>query len=248
MKKNVDRFTDRVVDYEKYRPSYPNQILSLLTREIGFNKDWLVADIGSGTGISTKLFVDNGNNTFGVEPNQAMREACIHHFKKNRNFIAVNATAEDTKIDDHCIDLIFAGQSFHWFDKVKTKAEFQRILKPEGHIVLVWNQRSPEDEFQRAYEEFLVKHIPEYQTVTQKNITDEHIHEFFVPKDIRKFSLPNQQTFDLKAFFGRVKSSSYFPNEESESKRLYEGLRELFDEYAIDKRLVFNYQTDIYIA
>jgi len=248
MKRTVDRFTDRVVDYEKYRPNYPPEILAILNQRIGFNKDWLIADIGSGTGISSKLFVDNGNNIFGVEPNRAMREASIHHFKKSRNFIAINASAEDTKIDDHCVDLIFAGQAFHWFDKERSKVEFERILKEDGHIVLVWNQRSPEDDFQQAYEDFLVAHIPEYKTVTQKNITDGQIEDFFKPRAFQKLSLANEQTFDLKAFFGRVKSSSYFPNEESTSKTLFDGLTSLFEKYAVGNKLLFKYQTDVYIA
>ncbi len=248
MKKSVDRFTDRVVDYEKYRPNYPHQILKILSETIGFNKDWLVADIGSGTGLSSKLFVDNGNNIFGVEPNRAMREASIHHFKKNRNFIAVNASAEDTKIDEDCVDLVFAGQAFHWFDMERSKLEFNRILKDDGHIVLVWNQRDPEDAFQNDYENFLMKHISEYKTVTQKNITDNQIGKFFEPRTFRRISIQNEQTFDLKAFFGRARSSSYFPNEESTSKKLFHGLSALFEEYAVGNKLLFKYQTDLYIA
>ncbi|MGE8244335.1 Ubiquinone/menaquinone biosynthesis C-methyltransferase UbiE [compost metagenome] len=247
-KNSIERFTDRVVDYEKFRPNYPKEIIQILKEKIGLNKKWLVADIGSGTGLSTQLFLENGNDVFAVEPNREMRESLVHHFKTYRNLIALNATAEDTSIESGCVDLIFAGQSFHWFDRTASYNEFNRILTKTGHIVLVWNQRDPADAFQQEYEQFLRNHIPNYQSVSHKNITDDDLRRFFTDRPMTKVSLPNQQVFDLKSFLGRVRSSSYFPKEGDENKSLYDDLRLLFEKYAISQRIVFRYITEIYIS
>lgn len=247
-KNSIERFTDRVVDYEKFRPSYPKEIIQVLKEHIGLNKKWLVADIGSGTGLSTQLFLENGNDVFAVEPNREMRESLLHHFKTYRNLIALNATAEATSIESGCVDLIFAGQSFHWFDRVACQKEFGRILAENGHIVLVWNQRDPEDAFQQEYEDFLLNHIPSYQSVSHKNISDDDLKHFFGSRPMHKVSLPNQQILDLRSFLGRVRSSSYFPKEQDENKTLYDDLRLLFDKYAISERIVFKYMTEIYIS
>ena len=247
-KNSIERFTDRVVDYEKFRPSYPKEIIQILKERIGLHKKWLVADIGSGTGLSTQLFLENGNDVFAVEPNRAMRESLVHHFKTYRNLIALNATAENTSIESGCVDLIFAGKSFHWFDREACRQEFERILTKNGHIVLVWNQRDPEDAFQKEYEQFLCDHIPNYQSLSLKNITDDDIRDFFLPRPMTKVALPNQQVFDLRSFLGRVRSSSYFPKEQDGNKKLYDGLRALFDKYAISDKIVFKYMTEIYIS
>ena len=245
---SIDRFTDRVVDYEKFRPCYPKEIIRVLKEQIGLNKNWLVADIGSGTGLSTQLFLENGNDVFAVEPNREMRESLLHHFKTYRNLIALNATAEDTSIESGCVDLIFAGQSFHWFDREACKREFARILSENGHIVLVWNQRDPDDAFQQEYEDFLLSHIPSYQSVSHKNISDDDLKQFFGSRSMTKVTLPNQQILDLRSFLGRVRSSSYFPKEQAENKTLYDDLHTLFEKYAISERIVFKYITEIYIS
>ncbi|MDQ1149396.1 SAM-dependent methyltransferase [Sphingobacterium zeae] len=247
-KNSIDRFTDRVVDYEKFRPNYPKEIIQVLKEQIGLHKQWLVADIGSGTGLSTQLFLENGNNVFAVEPNREMRESLLHHFKTYRNLIAVNATAEDTTIESGCVDLIFAGQSFHWFDRQACRKEFDRILSENGHMVIVWNQRDPSDAFQQEYEHFLRSHIPSYQPVSHKNISDDDLKHFFGTRAMKKITLPNQQILDLRSFLGRVRSSSYFPKEQDKNKTLYDDLRILFDKYAISDRIVFRYITEIYIS
>src|SRR5664279_991939 len=106
MKTNTTRFSDRVDDYVKYRPRYPEQIIGILANKIGLNQNSIIADVGSGTGISTNLFVKNGNNVFGVEPNKEMRDAAELIFGTNANFISVNGTAEKTRLKELSIDII----------------------------------------------------------------------------------------------------------------------------------------------
>src|SRR5579872_6213874 len=129
---NTQRFSNRVDNYVKYRPGYPKEILTFLKDAAGFSPDWIVADIGSGTGISTTLFLDNGNTVYTVEPNGPMRTKAEELLDSRPGFISIDGTAEATTLPPSSIDLIIAGQAFHWFDPIPTKKEFHRILRPQG--------------------------------------------------------------------------------------------------------------------
>ena len=135
------RFSDRVEMYVKYRPHYPTAVLACLQEECGLTETAVIADIGSGTGILTKLFLDNGNRVYGVEPNDEMREAAESYLADYAKFVSVNGRSEATTLPDHSVEFITAGQAFHWFQWQETKAEFKRILKPNGIVALVWNER-----------------------------------------------------------------------------------------------------------
>src|ERR1019366_5901844 len=138
-KNSTTRFSSRVENYIKYRPGYPQAIVDLLSARCGLTSASVIADVGSGTGILTELMLRNGNKVFAVEPNRDMREAAERLLSQHPNFISVEGTAEVTRLNDASVDLIVAGQSFHWFDRVKTRQEFLRVLKPGGWVALIWN-------------------------------------------------------------------------------------------------------------
>ena len=131
------RFSSRVADYVRYRPGYPAALIDLLRAECGLQKFHQVADIGSGTGLLSKLFARNGNRVLGVEPNDEMRAAGEEFLAAYPNFTSVAGSAEATNVGDACIDFIAAGQAFHWFEPVATRREFVRILKPDGWAVMI---------------------------------------------------------------------------------------------------------------
>ena len=128
--KFVNRFTGRAEAYSKYRPTYPQEIIDILNAQIGFNKDKIVADVGSGTGILTKIFLDNGNRVFGIEPNDEMRSFAEKNLSRYDNFVSMNQSAENTGLSSNSIDLVTAGQALHWFDPDQSRVEFARILRP----------------------------------------------------------------------------------------------------------------------
>ncbi len=245
MNTTTTRFSDRVDDYIRYRPGYPEQIIGILSQEIGLNQNSIVADIGSGTGISSNLFLLNGNKVFAVEPNKEMREAAELIYAINSNFISVNGTAEKTNLEELSVDIIFSAQAFHWFNSNDSKKEFNRIMKPYGHIVLVWNVRKEYDGFQKDYE-LILKSIPEYNDVTHKNITDEQILKFFAPKPMGKLTLPNCQAFDLNGLKGRLKSSSYCPKKGNEYERIMRQIERLFYNFEKEGLIKFEYETNIF--
>src|SRR5713226_3126779 len=139
------RFSNRVVDYVRYRPGYPSAVLDLLRSECGLQSSHVIADIGSGTGIMSKLFLENGNRVFGVEPNTEMRQAGEEYLASYDGFSSIEGSAESTTLGDSSIDFVTAGQAFHWFEKEKTRAEFRRILRGKGWVVIAWNDRRMEE-------------------------------------------------------------------------------------------------------
>lgn len=245
MQSSITRFSDRVEDYVNYRPGYPEQIIKILEGKTGLNNNSTIADIGSGTGISSEIFLKNGNKVFAVEPNKKMRRSAELFYHKDSNFTSINGRAEETNLQEHSIDIIFCGQAFHWFNNHETKIEFKRILKPHGHIVLVWNERQENDDFQKEYES-LLKKIPEYNVVTHRNISDSDIITFFAPEKMYKRSIQNFQLFDLNGLKGRLQSSSYCPKQGLEHKNLMREIEALFYRFENDGLVKFEYETKIY--
>src|SRR3990167_7587928 len=164
MNKPTERFIETVQDYIKYRPSYPKEVLQLLIDEGDLTKNKIIADVGSGTGLLSKLFLDYGSVVYGVEPNQSMREAAEEYLKEYSNFYSINGTAEATLLEDQSVNIITVGTAFHWFDIVKTKVEFRRILKKDGWVLLVWNVRNMEESaLLRDYENLLLMYGTDYK-------------------------------------------------------------------------------------
>lgn len=250
MKNSTTRFSDRVDNYIKYRPGYPPQVLELLKTECGFTPDSLIADIGSGTGISTQLFLDHNNTVYGVEPNTEMRTAAEEFLKNYPQFHSINATAEQTHLPADIIDFIVAGQAFHWFQRDQTKQEFQRILKPQGWVILIWNERLVDTTpFLIAYEKMLMDFATDYQQVNHTNISLSELEQFFEPHPIENHSFPNNQIFDFPALKGRLLSSSYAPNiGEPRYEQIITRLQEIFEENQSEGKVRFEYKTTLYFG
>lgn len=245
--KNTERFSNRVENYIRYRPHYPKEVIALLKKNIGLDSLATVADIGSGTGISSELFLQNGNKVYGVEPNAQMRQAAVAIFANNKNFISVDASAEATSLPDHSIDLILAGQAFHWFDKELAKKEFQRIAQPDAYLVLMWNDRKLDSEFQQVYELLLKEFAKDYEEVNYRNMDEKTIQAFFYPNPCALYTFDHSQFFDFESLKGRLLSSSYAPLEsDANYQPMMQRLREIFDAYKVDSKIEFKYSCSLY--
>jgi len=243
------RFSSRVENYVKYRPHYPPAVLDILRDECGLTPDWQVADIGSGTGFLTELFLRNGNQTFGVEPNGPMREAAELLLKDYPNFTSVDGTAENTGLPDSCVEMTSAGQAFHWFDRARAKKEFTRILKPRGCIVLVWNERRAGTPFLDAYEQLLRKFAPQYGKVDHRRMDDQVLGEFFSPEGFQARSCENAQTFDFAGVKGRLLSSSYTPEAgQPGHEPMIAELALIFEQHQRDGKVTCEYDTSVYFG
>src|SRR5258708_2279885 len=236
------RFSDRVGDYVKYRPDYPKAILSTLK----VSRDWVVADIGSGTGISTELFLRGGNRVYAVEPNESMRAKAEELLAHYPGFVSVKGTAELTGLPAASIDLIISGQAFHWFDPVKSRQEFVRISRPGATVALIWNERLMETPFESEYEELILHYAGDYKTINHKNITDKQIGEFFHPQAFVLHQFENGQDFDFGGLKGRLLSSSYIPKEGEKSAEMIGALEKLFGKHAANGKVRVRYDTKMY--
>lgn len=245
---STKRFLDRVKNYIKYRPDYPKEMLFFLKEEIGLSSLHTIADIGSGTGISSEIFLKNGNKVYGVEPNDEMRKAAEKLLKDYNNFISVNARAEATTLETHSIDYVVAGQAFHWFDAFEAKKEFKRIIKPEGLIILIWNQRKADaTSFLKKYDELLYTFGTDYEKVTHKNIDEKRIQDFFHPNSFKVKTFENKQIFDFESLKGRLLSSSYVPTSEHPTySAMIEELQRIFEENKVNGKIEFLYDTNVY--
>ncbi len=249
MSDTIQRFSNRVENYVKYRPDYPREVIGLLRRECGLNKDTVIADVGCGTGISTRMFLENGNRVFGVEPNKAMRDAAIEQLAVFPWFIPVDGTAEKTTLPESSIDMVVAAQAFHWFDPEKAGAEFLRVLRPGGHIVLMWNERRLDaTPFLVEYEAFLLKYARDYAQVRHDNIDKLTLDAFF-PRDYREATFDNVQHLDFEGIKGRMLSSSYMPGEDDERiDSILDELRILFANHAENGKIKVFYYTKVYYS
>jgi ubiquinone/menaquinone biosynthesis C-methylase UbiE len=241
------RFSSRVDNYVRFRPGYPKEIVTMLKSECGLNAQSVVADIGSGTGKSTEMFLENGNSVFGVEPNREMREAAERLLKSFPNFTSVKATAEETSLPNASTNFIVAGQAFHWFDRARCRKEFARVLKPGGWVVLIWNDRKTEaTQFLVEYEKLLKTYATDYSKVDHKNIDDGVVRDFFGYAPMKKI-FPSAQQFDFEGLKGRLLSSSYAPDvgQPGHNEMLRE-LESIFNARQENRRVEFAYDTVVY--
>lgn len=243
----VARFSNRADNYAKYRPSYPAAVLEILKSDCGLKESATVADVGSGTGILSELFLKNGNPVFGIEPNAAMRLAAERILRESPKFASIDATAEATTLKPESVEFVTAAQAFHWFDRTKARREFARILKPEGWVVLIWNERRLDSTpFLRAYEDLLLRYGTDYEKVRHENVTGE-IAQFFAPEAFQLKTLENFQHFDFNALKGRVLSSSYTPERDHPNfDGMLGALEELFNAHKSDGIVSFEYETRVY--
>lgn len=246
---NTTRFSNRVEDYVKYRPSYPEEIIAFLQQDYGLTPDMLLADIGAGTGISTELFLKAGYRVIAVEPNREMREKSVELLSSYEGFSTRDGKAEDMPLEDESIDGIIAGQAFHWFDRAKTRAEFKRILKPGGPVLLIWNERKTTTGFEKDYDELIIRHARDYVQVDHRNIRTEDIEAFFSPQRVQLRVFTNEQVFDFEGLKGRLLSSSYMPARgEDGYEAMIADLRNLFGRCQAEGRITIHYDTKVYVG
>jgi SAM-dependent methyltransferase len=249
MTNSVTRFSTRVDDYARYRPSYPAGVVDILNSHCGLTKTSLIADIGSGTGFLSEVFLKNGNRVLGIEPNAEMRLAAERLLAGYENFASVKATAEATTLETGSVDYITAGQAFHWFDREQAKREFARILKPGGWVVLIWNERVLDaTPFLQEYEKLLLRYGTDYENVRHERVTEE-IAEVFAAESFQLKSLENAQHFNLEGLKGRVRSSSYTPEPgHPDFEPMLDELEQLFNAHQRDGIVTFEYQTRVYFG
>jgi SAM-dependent methyltransferase len=249
MSDTVERFSNRVANYVKYRPGYPAEMLGLFRDEMRLTPESVIADLGSGTGLSARLFLENGNKVYGVEPNAAMRAAAEEFLKDFPTFESVDGMSTATTLPDASIDIVIAAQAFHWFDPEPTRDEIRRVTKPGGHVALIWNERQLDTTpFLREYESLLQRFANDYAAVRHDNVSEETLARFF-GRGFERRTFENRQVFDFEGLRGRLLSSSYMPAEDDPQFAAMNGeLHAVFAKHAEGGKITVFYDTNVFYS
>ena len=253
--KNEERFTNKADLYKKFRPTYPKELIDHLYSQVGFSQESIIADIGSGTGIFSRLLIERGSFVYCVEPNEDMRQTAEKDLSVFENFASVNAPAENTGLKDKSVDFVTAAQAAHWFDTQMFKSECRRILKPGGKVAFIWNIR----DFDSEIVSFIKKEydVREKYFLDRKGLGDrsgptkDYMLDFFADKIREEKIFRNDLQYDKEGFIGMNLSSSSAPKKEQHLEK-YHGfvceLGRLFDEYSINGILNYPHFTQSHIG
>lgn len=241
------RFTGLADNYAKFRPTYPKEAIDHVFELCALSEDSVIADIGCGTGISSRLFAERGVKVIGVEPNQDMHErAQAEASKTHERLEYVDGTAEKVPLSDGTADVVLAAQAFHWFNPENALREFVRVLKPEGWVVLIWNERDESDGFTKAYGDIL-RTLPETASVElPRGSAGVALIESSLYRSAKKTLFKNAQALDEEGLIGRAFSASYAPKEPPMVLQFTQQLKKLFSEFEENGHVVLCYETSVY--
>jgi SAM-dependent methyltransferase len=231
-------FTEGAEAYDRGRPGYPDEAIAWLSERLGLGSGATVLDLAAGTGKLSRALREAGAEVIAVEPLERMRaliEAPIR---------AVEGTAERIPMADGCVDAVTVAQAFHWFDGEAALAEIHRVLRPGGHLALLWNVRLLDDPGQAAIEELIAPYtgeIPRHRSGEWRRPIE--ASELFGPLEERAF--PNEQNLDADGLVDRVASTSAIAALDSrERDALLQRVRAL----AADGPLALRYRCEVQLA
>ncbi len=243
------RFSDRVADYDRGRPGYPDAVYDAITGIAGLVPGAPVADVGAGTGISSAPLVERGFRVFAVEPNDAMRQAAVERLGARDNFTALAGTAEHTGLATASTDLVLSAQAFHWFDPAPTRDEWHHILRPGGSAALVWNsRRATGSPMAVDYEDLLLRFGTDYLQVKHRGADPRRFSNFF-RGSFETLRFDNVQHLDRDGLHARLFSSSYTPAPgQPGHQAMMAELNRIFERHQQDGYVRIDYDVELYIG
>lgn len=238
------RFAGRADQYARFRPDYPTAAIDAVLERSGDAGQRLIADVGAGTGISSRMLAMRNTTVIAVEPNLSMIGAA--EARERVHYVA--AGAEATGIADGSMDLVSCFQAFHWFDPDPALAEFRRILKPGGGLALVWNQRDRDDPFTEAYSQLVHEFAMSHPAEERSGVADPIFSTSYF-RDAERLTFPHLQELSSDALVGRARSTSYLPSAGEPFDKMVSRLRELHANWADGRSIVrLAYRTEVYRA
>jgi SAM-dependent methyltransferase len=211
----------------------------------------LLVDVGCGTGISARAFATQGLHVIGIEPNAAMR-AAAESWPVERGGADVKyleGRAEATGLDSGVADAVVSAQAFHWFEPVPALAEFHRLLKPGGWVILMWNERDERDPFTALYGSVIrsAKDAAAIENARGGQAANSLLQSPLF-RDASLVTFAQHQSVDLEGLLGRAFSTSYAPTDANEINRWSERLKALFLGHNQEGKVLICYETSVYTA
>jgi SAM-dependent methyltransferase len=238
------RFDDRAEDYAQYRPGYPIEAIAAILATVSDAVPLLAADIGAGTGISSRLLADQGVQVWAIEPNAAMRSVAVPHPKVTFH----TGNAEQTGLPANSVDLVTCFQAFHWFDPERALPEFHRILKPTGQLAVVWNQRDRSNPVTAGYSR-IVQQVSQQHPAEQRQGASAPLTTSPLFTNLRQLTFVYRQALDLTGLIGRAQSVSYIPKDDYSQRQLIAELTELYEQQRDDQGYVYlTYSTQVFLV
>ncbi|HYE63887.1 MAG TPA: class I SAM-dependent methyltransferase [Phycisphaerales bacterium] len=246
------RFSDRGREYARYRPSYPAAAIDAVVRAVelvrgagGGGREIIAADVGAGTGISSRLLTERGVRVMAVEPNAGMRDSAEPHARVSW----IDGSAERTGLDAQSVDLVLCAQAFHWFDESKALAEFHRVLKERGVLSLVWNDRDNSDPLTGAYGRAILEASGNHPAALDRSECGQAVFGSPLFRGAQVQAFAYEQPMDLDGLIGRALSASYTPKAGPAHEKLVRELREAHAAFADAEGVVrMRYRTRVYTA
>ena len=248
MSEVLRRFDDRVQDYLQGRPGYPPALVEVLEAQVGLRPEWTVADIGAGPGLLSRVFLDHGCAVVGVEPSPPMAAAARATLGASPRSRMTEGTAEATGLEDASVELVVAGQAFHWFDVEAAVREWQRILRPPRAVALVWNRRpTAGSAFAEAYEAFVRAWGIDYDTVSETYEAEAALARVFAGGLPTPTLIPHAHRQDREGLYARLRSCSYLPGRaHPRHAAMMVAAAELFDAHAQGGVVETSYEAVMY--
>jgi ubiquinone/menaquinone biosynthesis C-methylase UbiE len=253
MRSTAEYFTGLSGVYDANRPSYPVEAIDAVLD--GLSRPPTIADVGCGTGISTRLLAARagpGAKIVGVDPNPGMlAQARRASETAGLNIEYRQGTGEHTGLGDSSVDAVVCAQAFHWLRPLEALREFHRVLKNSGRLALLWNVRDDgHDPFTSAYSDLARRAMNDAASrgleVHDLRSADPTVGGFFI--DARLLAFPNPHRLTLDGLLGRARSASYFPKHDPLRSEMEGELRRLFEAHNVDGAVTLGHRTEVTIA
>ncbi|QPF75773.1 class I SAM-dependent methyltransferase [Roseateles sp. DAIF2] len=225
-------FGPKVRDYAASRPDYPAALFEALAGWLPA-RDARIADIGAGTGLLTAGLLARGWRVDAIEPNEEMRAACDAWLGGRAGYRSQAGRAEALPLAEGSLDLLTAAQAFHWFEIEAARAEALRVLKPDGAVALIWNDRVIEAPLHRALDELFAEFGGAKRAALLAHEERHEVPRFFGAARVEERAWPHEHRLDAAGLEALVFSRSYMPAREGAAGRAVSAaLATLFAEFA----------------
>lgn len=242
-------FDARASDYARYRPSYPREVLRFLPSPPAGGAPLAVADIGSGTGIMSRVLLDGGHVVYAVEPNGEMRASAEVLLSSAANYHSIDGSAEATNLPAGSVDAVVCAQAFHFFDNDRTRSEFDRILRGPAAIVLCWNVVSTEASYFEHYLDLLRKYASPGQRIGPSEFVERQDLKTFFRDGFSHHQIAHGARYDLDQLLGHFFSYSYLPSRtDGRAADMRRDIQQMFEAYRSDRAFEMQYKLEVFCS